>query len=337
MPEDDNSKPAPRLEHMDPVFESFLSAADGQQSEDQLGDLLGRHATPIVRRIVGYRLGTASGDADDVASQVMLQLVLRLRRERTETDLGAIDSFDSYVATAAHHACDHYIRAKYPLRWRLRNRLRYALEHDRRFALWRTPGGTLICGHAAWQSRPAVPPPAAGRIATPQRQEIPALLRTLFDAVDGPIEFTALVDTIADAWGVPLSQHDAGPVLEDVADRQPRADDVLEQHAGLSAVWAQIRELPLRQRHALLLNLKGDAITAFLVTGAASLRVIAAALELPIDELAALWNDLPLSDNVIAGRLDCTRQQVINFRMAARKRLANRLPSQANIDRGRAL
>ena len=53
----------------------------------------------------------------------------------------------------------------------------------------------------------------------------------------------------------------------------------------------------MRQRHALLLNLKDDAITVFLTTGAASLRDIAAALELPAEEFAALWNDLPLPDN----------------------------------------
>ena len=38
-----------------------------------------------------------------------------------------------------------------------------------------------------------------------------------------------------------------------------------------------------------------------------------------------LWNELPLPDNAVAARLGCTRQQVINLRMAARKRLAHRL------------
>ena len=322
---------------MDPVFASFLSATDGQHAEDQLGDLLSRYAAPIVRRTVAYRLGTVCADADDVGSQVLLQLMLRLRRERMGSGLGGIDSFASYVAATAHHACDHFIRAKYPLRWRLRARLRYALEHDARYALWRAPDGTLICGHAAWRLRPPVAPPGLGRMAVPSRQDIPELLTRVFEAADGPIEFTALVDTTADTWGIPLSHHDPGAALETVVDRQPRADDVLEQRSHLKAIWAQIGELPLRQRYALLLNLKGDAITAFLVTGAASLRDIAATLELPVDQMAVLWNDLPLSDNVIAARLECTRQQIINLRMAARKRLLNRLSSEANINSGQAL
>jgi hypothetical protein len=44
-------------------------------------------------------------------------------------------------------------------------------------------------------------------------------------------------------------------------------------------------------------------------------------------ELAGLWNDLPLDDNRIAALLACTRQQVINLRMSARKRLAKRIPT----------
>jgi hypothetical protein len=75
----------------------------------------------------------------------------------------------------------------------------------------------------------------------------------------------------------------------------------------------------------LLLNLTGDAISLFLMTGTASLRALAAGLEMSAEALASLWNDLPLSDNEVASRLSCTRQQVINLRMAARKRLANRL------------
>jgi hypothetical protein len=46
---------------------------------------------------------------------------------------------------------------------------------------------------------------------------------------------------------------------------------------------------------------------------------------LPVEDFAVLWNELPLPDNAVAARLGCTRQQVINLRMAARKRLAHRL------------
>jgi hypothetical protein len=63
------------------------------------------------------------------------------------------------------------------------------------------------------------------------------------------------------------------------------------------------------------------------VLGLATIRQIAAVLEISAPEMAALWGRLPLDDHAIAARLECTRQQVINLRMAGRKRLATRLRS----------
>jgi hypothetical protein len=323
---------------MDDVLEPFLSSPDDERSEERLGDLLTRHAAPLVRRIVARRLGSAGSDVDDVCSQVMLQLLLRLRRERIDENLAAIDAFAGYVATAAHHACDHFIRAKYPLRWRLRCRIRYVLERDPRFALWRAPSGALVGGREEWRSRQPSGGDAGGTVLSGvQKNDVGELLTRVFDECGAPVELTAIVDAAAAAWAIPLFQHDAGYVLESVPAREPRVDAVIEQRGRLARVWAQVRELPVRQRHALLLNLKGDAITMFLTTGAASLRDIAAALELPVEQLAALWNDLPLPDNTLAARLGCTRQQVINLRMAARKRLANHLGAAANMGAGRPL
>jgi hypothetical protein len=311
---------------MDDVLESFLASPDEERSEEQLGDLLARHAAPLVRRIVSRRLGASSSDVDDVCSPVMLQLMLRLRRERIDANLATIDAFAGYVATAAHHGCDHFVRAKYPLRWRLRSRLRYVLEHDPRFALWRAADGALTCGLVEWRSRQASgAAPPGERLAGIPKQNVREMLSRMFEMAGFPLELAAVVSAAADAWAIPLFQHDGSHRIDAVPDPEPRVDAALEQRGRLARVWAQIRDLPIRQRHALLLNLKDDAITVFLTTGAASLRDIAAALELSVEDFAALWNDLPLPDNTVAARLGCTRQQVINLRMAARKRLANRL------------
>jgi hypothetical protein len=48
---------------------------------------------------------------------------------------------------------------------------------------------------------------------------------------------------------------------------------------------------------------------------------------MPAEEFASLWSRLPIDDITLAEQLDCTRQQVINLRMSARKRLRNRLGS----------
>ena len=57
----------------------------------------------------------------------------------------------------------------------------------------------------------------------------------------------------------------------------------------------------------------------------ASIQQIAEALEMPDEEMAILWNELPLEDAVIGERLGATRQQVSNLRKCARERLSRRL------------
>jgi hypothetical protein len=68
----------------------------------------------------------------------------------------------------------------------------------------------------------------------------------------------------------------------------------------------------------------GAALWLVVDLGVASFRDAAAALEMPPEELAQLWNRLPLEDKEIAARLGVDRQQVINFRSTARERLARR-------------
>jgi hypothetical protein len=83
----------------------------------------------------------------------------------------------------------------------------------------------------------------------------------------------------------------------------------------------------------LLLNLRdetgGNAIALLPHTGTATLRQIAELLAIPAIDLAELWHRLPLDDDTIALRLGLTRQQVINLRVAARRRLTRRMKIQA--------
>ena len=64
---------------MDAILAPFV-AARGSDEEATLGDLLATHAAPLIRRVVVRRLGHANSDVDDVCSQVVMQLMLRLRQ-----------------------------------------------------------------------------------------------------------------------------------------------------------------------------------------------------------------------------------------------------------------
>lgn len=311
---------------MDQVLEPFVAAPDQADADDALGALLTRHAAPVIRRVVVRRLGSACPEQEDLISLVTLQLMLRVRQAKADASLAAIDTFASYVATAAHHACDHYLRRKHPARWRLRNRLRYVLEHDESWSVWKADEGLWLCGRAEWRSRRDTGSlPAAGELTLARKPDARALLAQIFERSDGPFELGALVDLAAVLWSVPLVESEDATAVETIRDPKAALDVAIDQRERTRRAWRHICELPVRQRQALLLNLKGDAMNLLVMTGTASLRAIADALEMSVETLASLWNELPLADNALAVRLACTRQQVINLRMAARKRLANRL------------
>ena len=96
-------------------------------------------------------------------------------------------------------------------------------------------------------------------------------------------------------------------------------------------MWDEILQLPPRQRTALLLNLRdesgGAAIALLPVIRVATMRQVAAALEMSAEELAAVWDRLPLEDAAIGEKLGASQQQVANLRKCARERLSRRLRS----------
>ena len=106
----------------------------------------------------------------------------------------------------------------------------------------------------------------------------------------------------------------------------------IDRRRYAARLWEEICALPPKQRTALLLHLRdgrgNPALSLFPLSGIAFLPAIAATLNLSEAKLSELWSTLPLGDNSIAEILGCSRQQVINLRMSARKRLANRMRSK---------
>lgn len=97
---------------------------------------------------------------------------------------------------------------------------------------------------------------------------------------------------------------------------------------NLRQMWEEILALPPSQRYALLLNLRqgegeGSLLVQFAASKAVRLSEIRAALGSAWKE-SDDWNDLPLCDDQIASRLGVSRREVINLRLAARRRLCRR-------------
>jgi len=327
---------------LDPVLRPFVEAADDASAERELSNLIERQALPLAKKIVGRKLHSyrtdgrdVGADREDVVGDIMAILVERLRSERAGGGDEPIENFESYAATVAYSACAHHIRRRHPERARLKNRLRYVLSSDRRLALW-THADELVCGLVAWRGRPSEPAAQqtlSQRIDRDDREWISMNRETLARAVvarltacAGPIGFETLVAAASDRMVEPKELADGPLPLPTV---EPNHDQLIDQRRFLEQVWQEIVKLPVRQRIALLLNLR-DANGAGLlwllpVAGVATIRQIARVLEMQADEFARLWPDIPLDDASIARRLGCTRQQVINLRVSARKRLLNRV------------
>jgi hypothetical protein len=314
---------------IDPVLAPYLHAPDDDDARLRLGELLERTARPIAGDIIrGHLRATSGGEQEDVLGGILLSLAAHLRAVRQEP-LGRepIRSFAGYVAATAHHACHAFHRARFPLRAQLRSRTRYVLTRDPGLALWDAATREWLCGVAA--RRGAAWDRATSALLSERSARMgafptfPDLVRALLDGLPGPARFEDLVDALAAVQGI--SDQPGRTALPTA----PSPEDGASQRDFLAHLWAEIRLLPVRQRAALLLNLR-DAegqgiIELFPATETATIAELAAALETTADELGALWEGLPRDDAWIAERLGVTRRQVINLRKCARERLARRV------------
>jgi hypothetical protein len=331
---------------LDPLLEAFI-AADGAEADRHLAVLVDRHAAPLARAIASRRLrdyaapSRGDDDVNDAVNEALTLLVDRLRTLHAARGSDSIAAFRSFVAATTRNVCARHVRVKHPGRARLKDRLRYALESSPALAVWRDTEDVSVCGLAAWRGRAADAAARAAlerlaeagddRLAMPavgaQDGALAAALTAIFTGVAGPVELDRVAGILATANH--LDARDRDVELDMMASAGPGADVTVAQRNHLQHVWREIGELPVRQRHALLLGLReaaGEQLLWLLpVTGVASVREIARVLEIPAESLAAVWRALPLDDRAIATRLDCSRQQVINLRMSARKRLANRM------------
>jgi hypothetical protein len=332
----------------DPLLGPFLGAPGADAAREALGSLIEARVSPLARAVIRGQLGDAGQvedglDRDDVHAGVLLRISEQLWSVRAGL-VPAIEDLAAYVAAAAHNACHAFFRRRFPERSRLRSKLRYVLTRDPALSLWHGAGGQWLCGLATWRGQQASDTAAQrlrelrGRLVAfapgdRERLAFPELVRSLLRRAGGACALQDVLAILEDVLGLAGAPRAAGP-LEDAhgraeaADPRPSAPEELERRDFLERLWSEIRLLPLRQRRALLLNLRDPEghgmVGLFPLTGVASRAELAAALEMPEARLAALWDDLPCDDHWIARELGVTRRQVINLRKCARERLARR-------------
>jgi RNA polymerase sigma factor (sigma-70 family) len=332
----------------------MLPASDAQ-TDEFLSQLITTHAEPVIKGIVRYKLhlrshhGTERAEADDIYHEVLVQLLAELQKLREQPDRHPISDVRGLAAMIAHRTCSRWMRRQFPERHAFKARLYYLLTRQRGLALWQNENGKLVTGFAVWQSQKKVAATAErlkqlsdeeGLMAhirllqTGKHQELGGALAAIFNYLGGPIEFDELVSSMAGLLQIrdleiESTDQNADALGFRAAAGEPDTSWQVEKRIFLQRLWEELRQLPLNQRSALLLNLKDTGgrgcIALFPATGIATLRELAEVLEMSPEGFAELWNELPLEDARIAELTGLTRQQVINARKSARERLTRRL------------
>jgi hypothetical protein len=240
-----------------------------------------------------------------------------------------VQDIEAYAAGIARRACSAWSRRRYPAFHRLRTRLRYLLNSDPQFTLAQDTTGDWICALASSPARTPAPSPDPDLFNSIPPSAKPAqAIAAIFTQIPRPLYFNDLARICARLWAI----EDTPDTLETIDAAAPEPDAAPDFDARIQLLWSELRQLPQRQCVALLLNLRapdGDSATSLLIhTGTASLRDLAALLDIDPLDFAALYPRLPLSDLEIADRLSITRQQVINLRKCARERLLRRMGSE---------
>jgi RNA polymerase sigma factor (sigma-70 family) len=322
------------------LLQHYLRASDAAEAELYLNPLLYEQAEPLILRVVQSRLFRRAPpdrrDLEDVCSEAMVALMSSLDRLRKLPESAPIESFEAYVTTIAYRACSEHFRRRYPMFHRLRNRLRYALRTDPSVSIWQNETGEWFCGKGRWKPAPGKPSLTKTSLGAGE-EEFPwlkpedpnALFAAVFGRAGAPIAFDELVRITARSWAVKDTPETLDPDTISMADPAPLPDASAEKLPWLRNLWQEILDLPKNQRVALLMNLRdesGECATAvFIATGVARLPDLAKALDMPLEDFAALWRDMPIDDFKIAERLGIKRQQVINLRKCAKERLARRM------------
>lgn len=335
---------------IDALLEPLLREGDDDDADDLLMQLISVHAEPVIKGVIRFKLrlstyrATQRAEADDIYQEVLLQLLAQLQKFRKLPNGHPIADLRGMAAVIAHRTCARWMRRQFPERHALKNRLHYLVTRQRGFALWQNAEGQLVAGFAAWQNEKTTEPRRSLALETlphnirppkgAKPQELADTIAAIFNHVRHPIEFDELVTAMASLLGVsdqPIESlaedDDAVASVPDVAEPDPAWR--IEKRMFLQRLWEELEQLPRNQRAALLLNLKESSgfgcITLFPATGIATVRQLAAAVEMTAESFAQLWNELPLEDVRIAALLGLTRQQVINARKSGRERLTRRL------------
>jgi RNA polymerase sigma factor (sigma-70 family) len=339
----------------DSILVSFLRSTEKSERDSLLGELIAKHAAPIIWRTIRRRFGPSinqSGagsvlpDRDDLYQEIVKNLLQRLTYLQSQRSQARISNFRQYVARVAENTCHNYLREKTPARYHLKDTLRNLLERRREFKTWRNDQNAILCGLAGWSEgeidlshvtamEELIANFDVKNLKRKSRQSplLVDLVMQVFKHAKRPIELDDLVEIVAHFLGVvdhPQMSLDQNHYIADLLpDSTTGAETRLEMRETLRQLWREVLRMPKHYLHTILLGYSNknrvDLLSLFLETDSLTFAEFAAALEMTEDELSDLWFHLPLGTAEIADRFDTTSDQVSKWRYFAHQELKSRI------------
>jgi DNA-directed RNA polymerase specialized sigma24 family protein len=332
----------PKREEID-LLSIYFNSFDPIECERALERLFSEKISPLVNAALRRKmrvsmspddLTSRNGDALELSADIRAQLVEVFARFKSNGLENPIQNLDAYIRVITANTFNQFLRDRYPTRLRLKNKILYIFRHRPGLSVWQDDSTTHVCGRAEWSGRASINSiQLESRLqdfeheqsvaSIDDNKKIIEAIEELLQRLDSPVRLNDLTNTVAKWLGL-AGPYDRDVCIDEVVEGENEADLVLNRIA-LQEFWHLLRKLSPEHRKALLLNLRdpaGDNLLAFLpILRIASIREIAAAVEMSPEELAEIWDRLPLDDNAIAERLSLKRQQVINLRQSARAQL----------------
>ena len=332
-------------------YVSYLSVTDEKASTSLLASLMQEANEAIIQPILKRMLTDAArqdssdrSHLEDLCLAVQASVLNKVHKVRESEDEEPINDFSAYVAVVSYNKVNEYLRKKYPQRYKLMNRLNYALKRHPSLKKWadRDHKDKVWCGFAAWQLqarsrdnnrlRRLRQDPHVFALEVYPNQDIatinPAdILLAVFSWVGQPILWNELIKIMVCLWDV----KEVPPLTVSGDEPDHGVVNNLLANCGLDIYWQAICTLEPNERQALLLfaDENGSHLPELLEWCAdVSLAEIAQKMGMTERELAEIWNGLPWQDEKIEDWMRVSKGYPARLRMKAKKKIKKFLESK---------
>lgn len=163
--------------------------------------------------------------------------------------------------------------------------------------------------------------------------QLTRVVAEVFKWIKNPIELNKLVSCIATLLEVrdyPVKSIETnGHLQEQLIDPSLGCEALLIADEAVKQLWEEIRGLPPKQRNTFCLSFadeNGDDLFSLLLRArVVTILELARELDLTLDQLMALWKEMPMDNAALSSFLNVSRPQINKWRFRALERLKKRI------------